>query len=221
MRVRGPRTGWRRALVGMSLAAVVVVAASQVAASPSPSPPTSRVPSALASPTRSPAAPPPSPTATPSTSPSPAPSASPPAALAPAGIATTLLAASAQVTGFSYAGSKTVSTRAGQVAALEFTFSSAAFLGLDLKMPCSGHLWLELYQPAASSAGTTGRLTVDVVSFQATFNGRPATYTPSAPPSAQPIPSGTGTLSGLNLASVSMLAGQVDLRGAASRAHSC
>jgi hypothetical protein len=95
------------------------------------------------------------------------------------------------------------------------------FTGLDLQMPCAGHAWLELYQPAASSTGTTGSLTLDAVLFQATFNGSSMSYTPSAPPTAQPLPSGSGTLTGLNVVSVSAGAGQLDLNGATSRAHTC
>ena len=136
-------------------------------------------------------------------------------------MATTLLASSAQVTGFSYAGPKTVSTRAGQIAALEFTISSATFTALDLQMPCAGHAWLELSQPTASSTGTTGQLTLDAISFDATVNGGAVSYAPSTPPSSQPLPSGSGTMTGLRIVAVSAMAAQLALNEATTEAHSC
>jgi hypothetical protein len=136
-------------------------------------------------------------------------------------VATTLLASSAQVTGFSYAGPKTVSTRAGQIAALEFTASSATFTALDLQMPCAAHAWLELSQPAASSTGTSGQLTLDAVSFEATVNGGAVSYSPATPPSAQPLPSGSGTMTGVRIVTVSAAAAQLVLNAVASETHSC
>lgn len=136
-------------------------------------------------------------------------------------MATTLLASSAQVTGFTYAGPKTVSTRAGQIAALEFAVSSATFTALDLQMPCAGHAWLELSQPSASSTGTTGQLTLDAVSFDATVNGAVVSYAPATPPSAQPLPSGSGTMTGIRIVTISAVAAQLVLNAAASEAHSC
>ncbi|MBO0838347.1 MAG: hypothetical protein J2P28_22905 [Actinobacteria bacterium] len=138
----------------------------------------------------------------------------------PSGMETTLSASSAQLAGFSYAGPKTVSTPAGAVETLEFTISTATFTAVDVQMPCTGHAWLELSQLPAGTTSGTG-LTLDAVSLQATIDGVSETYGPGAPPPAQPLPSGAGTLTDLRIVTVSAVAAQLALNGAVSQAHGC
>lgn len=133
---------------------------------------------------------------------------------------TTLSASGAQLAGFTYVGLKTVSTPAGPVATLEFTISSATLTGVDLQLPCTGQVSLEISQPASATTSASG-LTLDVVSFQVTIAGVSLSFGPTAPPSVQPLPSGAGAVTGIRIGTVSAVATQLAMNEATSQAHAC
>ncbi|MBO0686625.1 MAG: hypothetical protein J2P45_26060 [Candidatus Dormibacteraeota bacterium] len=226
-----PRAGWWKAAVLSPLLVLLFATAAQADTSPSPSPSDSPVPTAPASPSPSPTASPsesPSPGPAPSASPAPGPTASPAPTASPSpspppppsAVETTLSASGALLAGFSYAGPKTVSTPAGPVETLEFTISSATLTAVDLQLPCTGQVSLEISQPPSGTTSASG-LTLDVVSLQLTVAGVSLSYGPAAPPSVQLLPPGAGTLSGLRIVTVSAVAAQLAVNGATIQAHAC
>ncbi|MBO0687801.1 MAG: hypothetical protein J2P45_32020 [Candidatus Dormibacteraeota bacterium] len=228
-----PRAGWWKAAVLSPLLVLLCATAAQADTSPSPSPSDSPAPTASASPSPSPTASPsepPSPGPAPSASPTPGPtpSASPTATASPSpspppppsAVESTLSASGALLAGFGYAGPKTVSTPAGPVETLEFTISSATLTAVDLQLPCTGQVSLEISQPPSGTTSASG-LTLDVVSLQLTVAGVSLSYGPSAPPSVQLLPPDAGTLTGLRIVTVSAVAAQLAMSGATIQAHAC
>lgn len=189
---------------------------------PSASPTGSPMPSPTASaPSPTPSASPqgtptPAPSTTPTPAPSPTPTAlpTPPNTLSPINITSSAL----QVSGFFYAGNKTLTTQSGPVPVMEFTMADATFTDVVVRMPCSGHSQLRMSQ---SGAHATGNLTLELTWFTASVAGTVVAYTPSVPPSSPPLSSGAGTFNALSMIALGGLGSQLMLQSTSITAVSC
>ena len=161
-----------------------------------------------------------SPTPAPSTTPTPAPSPTPtalptaPNTRSPINITSSAL----KVSGFTYAGTKTLTTQSGPVPVMEFAMGDATFIDLVVRMPCSGHSQLRMAQ---SEAHATGNLTLDLTWFTASVAGTVVAYTPSAPPSSPPLSSGAGTFNAPSMIALGGLGSQLMLQSTSITAVSC
>ncbi len=96
------------------------------------------------------------------------------------------------VTGFSYQGLQTVATAAGPISVMVFTMSDASWTSLRL---CLGAQPLVM---SSVSGNASGGVTLSAITLAATVGGSPVSYSVSSPPAAQPLPSGSGTLTGVS-----------------------
>jgi len=119
------------------------------------------------------------------------------------------------VSGFSYQGLHTITTSAGPVAVMVFTMSDASWTSLSL---CLGTAPLAM----TSTSGTApGGMTLHAATFAATVDGSPVSYTVSSPPGAQPLPTGSGTLTGVSASVIGLLAGSASLTNATMGGGQC
>ena len=168
----------------------------------------------------------PTPSASPQGSPTPAPSTTPTPSPTPTALPTApntrspinITSSALQVSGFTYAGTKTLTTQSGPVPVMEFAMGDATFTDLVVRMPCSGHSQLRMAQ---SEAHATGNLTLDLTWFTASVAGTVVAYTPSAPPSSPPLSSGAGTFNAPSMIALGGLGSQLMLQSTSITAVSC
>jgi hypothetical protein len=95
------------------------------------------------------------------------------------------------VTGFSYQGVQTIGIPAGSISVMVFAIAGASWTSLCLGTP-----------PVVMRSGpgsASGVITLRAVTFSATVGATPVSFTVSSPPgSAQPLPGGSGTLTGVS-----------------------
>lgn len=119
------------------------------------------------------------------------------------------------VTGFSYQGLQTIKTPAGSVTVMVFRISGASWTSLSL---CLGTPPLAM---TYASGTASGGMTLHAVTFAATVDGSPVSYTVSAPPGAQPLPTGSGTLTSISASVIGLLAGNAVLANATMGGGQC
>lgn len=215
--------GLRRLVSATTLAGILVGALGvsiALAADPSPSPLASPSASPSATPSIAPSPSPVRPTPTRQPSPTSRPVLTPALSASPAVVLTGTVA-TLQVTGFTYLGVKSVHTGAGSIQSVEFSMTSATFVGLQLLLPCSHHVRLALLGLGAPLEARSGALVLMVTSFQATLNGAAVSYTAASPPLAQPLPGGSGTFTALTFSDVATTADRLVMHGVAFRAVAC
>jgi hypothetical protein len=119
------------------------------------------------------------------------------------------------VSGFSYQGLQTITTPAGSVTVMVFTIADASWTSLSL---CLGTPALAM----TSASGTApGGMTLHAATFAATIDGSPVSYTVSSPPGAQPLPTGSGTLTSISASVIGLLAGSASLTNATMGGGQC
>jgi hypothetical protein len=119
------------------------------------------------------------------------------------------------VSGFSYQGLQTINTQAGSVTVMVFTISDASWTSLSL---CVGTPPLAM----TSVSGTaSGGMTLHAATFAATVDGSPVSYTVSSPPGAQPLPTGSGTLTSISASVTDLLVHSASLAGATMGGGQC
>ena len=197
-----------------------------VATAVTPTPTDSGTPTGSPTPSPTASAPSPTPSASPQATPTPAPSTTPtpsptptvlptaPNTLSPINITSSAL----QVSGFTYAGNKTLTTQSGPVPVMEFWMADATFTDVVVRMPCSGHSQLRMSQ---SGAHATGNLTLELTWFTASVGGTVVAYTPSAPPSSSPLSSGAGTFNALSMIALGGVGSQLLVQSTSVTAVSC
>jgi len=201
-----------------------------VSAAVTPTPTDSGTPSAAptGSPTPSPtaSAPSPTPSASPQATPTPAPSTTPLPSPTPTVLPTApntrspinITSSALQVSGFIYAGNKTLATQSGPVPVMEFSMADATFTEMVVRMPCSGHSQLRMSQ---SWAHATSNFTLELTWFTASVGGTVVAYTPTAPPSSPPLSSGAGTFNALSMIALGGLRSQLLAQSTSVTAVSC
>ena len=119
------------------------------------------------------------------------------------------------VSGFSYQGLQTINTPAGSVTVMVFTMSNASWTSLGL---CLGTPPLAM---TAASGTAPGGMTLHAATFAATVDGSPVSYTVASPPGAQPLPTGSGTLTNISASVIDLLADSASLTSATMGSGQC
>lgn len=129
---------------------------------------------------------------------------------APAGEQVSISAGSADVTGLAYEGPATVGTPAGDVTVLRLVAQTAQLTGFRMRTAGGSHA---LVTTAAGTTRASG-LVLLATEVDATVDGTAVSWTPDAPPPAEPLPNGSGTLSDLVVHGVVVTAETLRVPGA-------